>query len=370
MNIPPGDILQYGFVVIVFIQLLYFWGLFSRFAFKKTKERTWTDIPVSVIIVAKNEDFNLQKNLPAILEQEYKNFEVIVVSDGSVDDTELLLIEMQAKYPHLNPIILGDNVNFFYGKKFPLSIGIKSAKYEHLLLTDADCEVTSKYWINDMASSFEGDKKVILGYGAYHNRKGLLNAIIRFETVQTAIQYLSYAIAGIPYMGVGRNLAYTKALFFEHQGFISHYRVGSGDDDLFIKQVANKRNTSIQISQDSFTLSEPEKSFGKWWGQKKRHYSSSGYYKPIHKFLLSLYPLTSLLFYVIFGLLIYFRSDPLYVYIPFALRMSSLYTIYGLSMHRLKESKLIPWIPVFEIGMLLLSPVIMLSNLFFRRDKW
>ncbi len=364
------ELLLYVFGALTFIQLLYFWALFSRFAFRKTPGRKWSKMPVSVIIVAKNEYHNLKEKLPYILEQDYPDFEVILVNDGSDDDTGLLLVEMQKKYPHLVTINLQDNVNFFYGKKFPLSIGIKSAKHEHLLFTDADCQPGSKYWINDMVSSFSQEKEIILGYGAYFSRKGLLNKIIRFETVITAIQYFSYALTGIPYMGVGRNLAYKKQLFMKNKGFVSHLGVGSGDDDLFINSVANAKNTACQFSPDSFTLSEPETNFPKWWQQKKRHLSTSSHYKRMHKFLLGLFPLTSILFYVLLGVLIRLHAPPLYIYLPAGIRILSLYLIYGKSIQKLKEEKLLLWLPFLELIWLLLNPLILLSNVFRFKREW
>ncbi len=369
-SIQIVDLILYSFWAFTFIQILYLWGLFSRFAFLSSQDRKWAKIPVSVIIVAKNEYHNLKEKLPEILEQDYPEFEVILVNDGSDDETELLLVEMKKKYPHLVPINLQDNVNFFYGKKFPLSIGIKSAKHKHLLFTDADCKTNSKYWINDMASTFDEDKDIVLGYGAYISKGGLLNKIIRFETVLTAIQYFSYALSGIPYMGVGRNLAYKKQLFLDNKGFISHLKVGSGDDDLFINQVAKAKNTSIQISPDAFTLSEPELSFKHWWGQKKRHLSTSKHYKLIHKILLGFYPISTILFYLSFALVIWFKVNPLFVFIPFGFRLLSLFLIYGLSIRKLKEEKLLIWIPFLEIIYLLISPLIMLSNFLWGRKKW
>ena len=366
----PTDILLYVFWSVSAVQLLYFWGLFSRFAFKKVPQRKWTDLPVSVVIVAKNEYHNLLEKLPAILEQEYPEFEVVVVNDGSDDDTELLLKELQSKYSHLNPVHLQPNVNFFYGKKFPLSIGIKSAKYDYLLFTDGDCKPNSKYWINDMVSRFDENKDIVLGYGAYFTRKGILNRIIRYETVNTAIQYFSYALAGIPYMGVGRNLAYKKKLFFDNQGFISHLSVGSGDDDLFIGRVANRRNTAVQFHPDSFTLSEPPQNFKRWWQQKRRHLSTSGYYKPLHRLLLGLYPLTTVLFYALAGVALWLGVNPLLVLVPFVVRMISLYVVYGLSIKKLREEKLLLWLPFLEITWVIFNGLMVFLGLFRKKKRW
>jgi len=269
----------------VFIQLVYYWVIFGRFAFYRDKKSVKGNLePVSVVISAKNEFPNLKKNLPLILTQDYHEYEVVVVNDASDDETIFLLEDLQREYSHLKVVNITQDLNFFKGKKFPLALGIKSAKHENLLLTDADCSPAGSEWIGKMADNFTNEKEIILGYGKYYEEPGILNKIIRFETAFTAIQYLSFALSGMPYMGVGRNLAYKKTLFLKNKGFISHYNVSSGDDDLFVNRVANRRNTGIEVIKESFTLSPPKRSFKTWWKQKRRHISAGKYYKFKHKF--------------------------------------------------------------------------------------
>ena len=226
--------------------------------------------PVSVIVCAKNEEKNLKQNLPLILQQDYPDFEVIVVDDNSTDETYYLLKVMQHDYPHLHVIRLNENVNFFRGKKFPLSIGIREARNEHLLLTDADCIPLTKNWVRTMAENFTKNKEIVLGYGKHKQQKGFLNSLIRFETLYTAMQYFSFALAGIAYMGVGRNMAYKKQTFTKQKGFSKHYNLMSGDDDLFVNSAATKNNVAIEINYDSFTISEPKQNWKSWWKQKRR----------------------------------------------------------------------------------------------------
>ena len=151
------------------------------------------------------------------------------------------------------------------------------------MLTDADCVPATENWIERMQEGFAGDISIVLGYGSYHKLPGLLNKLIRFDTFHTGMQYLSYSLAGTPYMGVGRNLSYKKSVFFRNKGFSSINHLPSGDDDLFINQVANADNTSIMIDHDAITLSEPKKKFTDWIRQKKRHFSTARFYKPQHK---------------------------------------------------------------------------------------
>ena len=183
------------------------------------------------------------------------------------------------------------------GKKFALTLGIKAAKYDYLLLTDADCYPRDKDWISSMAKHFF-NKTIVLGYGAYEKHKGLLNKLVRFDTFQVAMQYFSYALIGKTYMGVGRNLAYKKSLFFDNKGFATHLHLPSGDDDLFIKEVATYNNTAISIEYSSHTLSVPKMNWKSWIRQKSRHLSTGIYYKNYHKLMLGSWTLSQILFWL------------------------------------------------------------------------
>lgn len=300
------------FCFIVLIQLFYYLFFFLRLAFYKSKQKETSQThPVSVIICARDEAQNLAKNLPGSLVQEYRTtHEVIVVDDNSFDDSKYLLEEFQKQFRQLKIVELKQEAKLIPGKKFPLSVGIKTAKYEIMLLTDADCVPATEHWISNMQATYEDETEIVLGYGAYYKKPGLLNKLIRWETVHTAMQYFSYALAGMAYMGVGRNLSYKKTIFYRHKGFSAHNRIPSGDDDLFINMAATTGNTKINIDKDAFTLSEPAKTWTQWMRQKTRHYSTGKYYKAKHKFFLGLYSLSHFLFYPAFAAaLIFFRWE-------------------------------------------------------------
>ena len=257
------QLLFYSFCLVTLIQVFYYLFFFVRLALYRTKPKAISQThPVSVIICARDEAANLAKNLPGALVQQYRTtHEVIVVDDNSFDDSKYLLEEYQKTYKQLQVVELKQEAKLIPGKKFPLSIGIKTAKHEIVLLTDADCVPASEFWIDKMQETFEDNTEIVLGYGAYHKKKGLLNKVIRWETFHTALQYFSYALAGKPYMGVGRNLSYKKTIFYRHKGFSAHNNIPSGDDDLFINMAATKINTKINVDKDAFTLSEPPKTW-------------------------------------------------------------------------------------------------------------
>jgi glycosyltransferase involved in cell wall biosynthesis len=352
------------------IQMIYYWTLFSRLAFYKVKKTETNLPPVSVVICAKNEYQNLLHNLPLVLEQDYPDFEVIVVNDASDDDSIELLNSFSRKYKHLRIFDLERNLNFFSGKKFPLSLGIKSAKHEIILLTDADCRPSSPRWIRSMVANYDDKTEIVLGYGTYRKTVGFLNQLIRYDAFLVAMQYLSFALAGKPYMGVGRNLSYKKSLFYKAKGFTSHYKLKSGDDDLFINRAANRGNTRIEISPDSHTVSTAKASMVQWILQKRRHYTTARYYRPAFKFWLSLNYISKLLLYLSFVALLILNYNLLIALIAFSVFFTSHWVILALCTNKMRENDLAVLSPILEILVLALSPVIYFSNVIIKQERW
>jgi glycosyltransferase involved in cell wall biosynthesis len=347
-----GQIIFIMFCVVAAVQIFYYVFFFRRLAFYEPPLKTANiSQPVSVIICARDEADNLAKNLPGILVQDYKTtHEIIVVNDNSTDETKYVIDEYKKSFKNLVNIELTQEAKLIMGKKFPLSMGIKSAKYETLILTDADCVPASEFWVDHVQQAYHDNTEVVLGYGAYHKKPGLLNKLIRFETFHSALQYFSYALAGIPYMGVGRNLSYKREVFMRNKGFSSMNMIPSGDDDLFINKVANKYNTAIMIDPASHTLSEAKKTWNDWMRQKYRHYTTSKYYKPIHKFLLGLYSLTLVLFYPLFAASVVMHTWWLALSV-LGLRLLIQAIILYKTMKKLNEKDLWPFFILFDIWM-------------------
>jgi glycosyltransferase involved in cell wall biosynthesis len=352
---PPiawEEILFYFFIALTLIQLFYYGWYFMRVANYKIKERQQSrQHPVSVIICARDEDENLARNLPGVLVQQYSSsHELVVVNDNSLDDSKYILQELKKTFKSLNVVELTQEAKLISGKKYPLSIGIREARYEVLLLTDADCVPASEHWIRKMQEAYTEGIEIVLGYGAYHRRKGLLNKLIRFETFHTALQYLSYALAGVPYMGVGRNLSYKKDLFLRNKGFASINHIPSGDDDLFINKVATKENTAVVIDPDAITRSIPKTTWGGWLRQKSRHYTTAKFYKPKHKFLLGLYFGSQFLYYPAFAAAAIF-FDWRFVVPVFGVRLILQGVVLYKSMKKMGESDLWPWFIFLDMWM-------------------
>lgn len=358
------------FALAFIVQMIYIWFVFGKLAFYKPKTDKMVEKPVSVVITAKDEYYNLKKHLPAILSQDYPEYEVVVVNHYGDEETTELLNDFADKYSHLKVVNMGHSVSFYPGKKFPLSIGIKSAKNDILLLTDADCNVNSPNWLRNMQQGFDDKTQIVLGYGPYQPQKNLLNYVIRYYSYFTAVQYFSFALAKMPYMGVGRNLAYRKSLFYQNNGFISHYKVSSGDDDLFVNETANKSNVKICVNPESFTYSLPKTTWKLWFKQKRRHLSTGKLYKKKHQFLLSLYPFSLFVFYSMFTLLM-ITSHWFYIALGiFGLRLISFLIVQKTNMNKLKEKKLFLTSPLLELFVFLFNSLLVISNTIYPKNQW
>ncbi len=365
------DYIFYTFIVVVFFQVIYYLFFLGQFSFFNQKHKSPKKLDVSVIICAKNEAENLKQFLPSIISQDYSNFELVLINDASHDGTLEVMEAFSSQHSNIKIVDVKNNEAFWGNKKYAITLGIKAAKYNHLLFTDADCKPVSKYWITEMCSHFTTNKTIVLGYGAYSKIKNsLLNKIIRFETLITAVQYFSFARIGIPYMGVGRNLAYTKAEFFNARGFMSHMKIRSGDDDLFVNETANKSNIQICFSKDSFTKSIAEKTFKKWFKQKRRHISTAKFYKLKHKILLTLIYVLNFLFWFLAITLFVIQFKWQIVIFIFLIRLIIQTVVIGLSAKKLDEKDLIFFLPFLEIFLIIAQLTIFINNLISKPNHW
>ena len=260
--------------------------------------------PVSIILCAHNELDNLRELVPILLRQEYPaGFELVLIDDRSQDDTYLYAQQLSQYYSDRFRLVTVTNTPAgFSPKKYALTLGIKSARYGRLLFTDADCRPVTYDWLRLMQRGFaqKNGADIVLGFSGYVEAPGLLNQLIRYETLLTAAQYLGLAWAGRPYMGVGRNLAYTKATFHSTKGFASHIRRLSGDDDLLVQDaVAAGARAAVIADLDAQTVSLPAETWGAWWRQKRRHLSAGGRYRAADRRRLALFMGSNVLFYLL-----------------------------------------------------------------------
>ncbi len=378
-----------AFAFTLLIQLYFYLFLFGKFA--RTGRRKLDAIPdgadpdaqdasgimpgVSLVISARNEAENLRRSLGLLGTQNYPDYEIILVDDGSSDGTFEILQEFHKDHSSPGrPIhVLRIEAEDSSGKKQALARGIELAAKKVILVTDADCLPASADWIGNMASPFSRNKylEIVLGYGAYRKVKGsFLNGLIRYETLLTAMQYFSYALQGNPYMGVGRNLAYTKRLFLEVGGFSAHRDLRSGDDDLFVNQAANKKNTGICINPDGFTISEPKGSLTSWIRQKRRHISTASRYKGSQQVMLALFYLSQLGFYLLAGTLLIIGDSLLLLATLILIRFAAFYRVFVPSAIKLREKDLLAKAPLYEISTIFMQLYLFIYNSFSPPKHW
>lgn len=304
-----GTPLQYTLLALLTTSALFQVWYYIRYYLRSARWRyspagTNHAEPVSVIICSRNEAENLREYLPLVLNQNHPDFEVIVVNDASEDDSDLVLSAFMSQYPNLRISNIKPDPRFHHNKKLAQVIGIKAAKNNLLLLTDAGCRPESDSWLTQMTAPMANGWEIVLGYAGYSGSPGLLNRYVRYDAMFIAMQYTGMALAGMPYMGVGRNLAYRKDLFMKGNGFASHYHIASGDDDLFVNANATAVNTAVELGIDAQIRSLAPSNINEFFRQKKRRIITTPLYKTGDRIRIILEPVARTIFHVSAGTLI------------------------------------------------------------------
>ena len=360
-------IIQLGFYFIPYTAIL----RRTRKIKKGDVPHTVEQPPVSIIICARNEGENLHRFLPLVLEQNYEDYEVIVVNDGSCDDTEEIIKDLQKVYHNLYITNIPQETRIISHKKLAITVGVKAAKNEILLFTDADCRPLTPNWITSIVRNFNDQTEFVLGHGNYYREHGFISKMVSYDTLTIAMQYMGFALLGYPYMGVGRNMAYRKSTFFNHKGFAGFLHVASGDDDLLINAFGKKHNTRIEPSLEAETLSLPKTTFRDWYYQKLRHLSTVDVYQSSSKMCIGLEPLSRGLFYLTILLLTIFNyNNPVILSIvigSFLLRFLTQFIIINLTTKTYKDKGFGLSIILFDILLPLINLYILTIGKIFRR---
>jgi len=336
-------VFSFGFQILIWIN--FFSARLSRNS-KEMESVPFSVLPVSVLICAHNACSQLAKLIPLIMRQRYPLFELVLVNDGSSDQTTMYVQELQKSWPNLR---LVDHQKSGPGKKSALIQGLSQCRYELILLTDADCYPAGDYWIQTMVRCLNKNGDIVLGYSPYYRKTGILNRFIRFETCLNGIQYISCAIKGFPYMGVGRNLLYRKAIF-DPVLFIPD--IIFGDDDLLVNNLSSSATIYACSDPGSFVYSEPKSGWKEYFHQRRRHFAASTSYRIVHKLFLGSYHLSFLFSYLCLPFLFINPHFP-WLFGLFLVRLACVWFIFARSARKLGESDLIAWFPFLEIMYLL-----------------
>jgi glycosyltransferase involved in cell wall biosynthesis len=358
------------FVATAGIQVLYYGLIFGRLAYGRQPYYEPDEYPpVSVVICARNEAENLKKNLKVVMIQNYPAFEVIVVNDQSTDDTVEVIAEYMKRNANLRLLNIRPGDKPLPGKKFALKTGIEHATYDTIVVTDADCKPVSAHWLEHLAGSYLSETDIVLGYSPFDRTPTLLNKAARYENVMTAMQYMSLAKAGMPYMGVGRNMSFRKKLFekWDHK---KGGKLQSGDDDLFVNAQARRKKTALCLHKDSFTYSGAEATWAGWMRQKARHVSTGSHYKLHHQFVLFLFALSDFLFYTTFVILCIKALMLPIVLLSLALTLAAKYLVTAKINKKLHQNDLSKWFIIMDPLYVIYLMLIFIITTFRPNPQW
>jgi len=370
----PSLVLLSALAACIILQLVYHFRYYYKLIRKPADtliEQNWQS--VSIVVCGRSELDNLQKLIPVLLNQDYPDFELVIVDDASWDGTTAWLEELEKTAPNLKAVFITEEMKKNYlGKKLALSLGIKAAKHELLLLTDADCLPQSNQWIKHMVQPFHTspETEIVLGYSPFVRSNSAVNLCSRMDNLYTGLSYLSYAISGDPYMGVGRNLSYKRSLFFKHKGFASHLHIAPGDDDLFVNEVCNERNTAVCLHPDAFVMTYSKLSFGDWFRQKKRHNFAGKYYRRTHQFKLAFFAFSHAMLWLSFFANAFIPESFGWALILLALYWSVKWPLIYYGFKKLKQAGSSLWMPVFDILYLFYNIWFGVIAIFGKQKKW
>lgn len=287
------------------MQIYFYISLYRKpQAYEKKREVGTVDesvLPgISIVITSKNDSVELERNIPYIMNQDYPNFEVIVVNRGSTDDTDVVLKAAEQKYQQLYHTFIPEGADEINEKKLAITLGVKAAKNEIILFTESYCRPATTNWVREFGKEFLNGKDILLGYSrVVFNSKTRLGNFIRYDNLIHHLKFLSLAIKGKPFMGIGRNMAYKKDLFFTNKGLSSVLSIDGGEDDLYINNISNKKNTGVVLSKDSIIETDSVDSYTTWRSIKSKYLYTKQFYKGPANFIFGLETFSKQLFYLL-----------------------------------------------------------------------
>ncbi len=373
------DYILMGITLVLFtIQLLYYLITYNRPYRKMQTKETVGPIseqqpPVSVIVYAKNESLNLQKFLPSLLKQEYPVYEIIVINDGSTDESDDVLKRFENEHPNLYHTFIPQESKYLSRRKLSLTIGIKAAKHYHLLFTEANCQPMSKDWISTMMRNYTEKTEIVLGFCAYRYYKGFFHKLISYDNLITGLQYISSALKNHPFSGNGRNLSYRKDLFFEHKGYSKSLSLHAGDDDLFVNEASNSTNTKVEYSKNSITEMAQIERFGVWKEMKVSRAATQQHYKggQLNFYRMGKFTLLLFLLAIIASIGIGIVGNPVVALVAVLLYIILYITksiVLSKAAKMLRQKILIGWLPLLEVAQIFITFYVYVYR-FFRGKK-
>ncbi|MBP7838987.1 MAG: glycosyltransferase [Bacteroidales bacterium] len=359
----------YTFVLLLFIQLIFFLVCFNRLNSRKLQKEIDVKQSVSVVLVTSNQYNDLRKLLPEILNQSYSNYEVVVVDDSSEDGSDVLLERFSEQYSHLKVVNMHQHLNWFKGNEFPISIGIKSAVNDWILLTETTCIPRSSHWISEMMKKANFPTQIVLARSSFAT-SSKINIWYRFARFYNSLINLSFAISKISFKGSTQNLLFSRKLFFDQKGFVSHYTIKGGVGELFVSEAATLSNVSVQISPKSVVDYVKSTSFRKWIIKEHTNLDIERRINLKQRIPFLLYFNSLFIFYLVFGILMINNLHWQVILSLFSIRLVSQFFIFHRAQKRLSEQRLLLLMPVFEIALLVIHFLIRFRLIFIKKGVW
>lgn len=209
----------------------------------------------SVVVYSPADAEILARTLPLLLKQDFTgSYEVIVVDDGAYSDTDTVVKRLRHGFPALYLTFAPDGARVLSRKKLALTLGIKAAKGDIIVVTDSTTVVPSDTWLRKMVYPFiDPAVDVVLGYSRHAMPDGKWKGrqVAIFDAVSDDVAWISSAFEGNPYRGSANNLAYRKEKFFEIKGFSNSLNLRNGDDDIFVSEIAGHSNIEVVLASDT-----------------------------------------------------------------------------------------------------------------------
>jgi glycosyltransferase involved in cell wall biosynthesis len=371
MSLNFSQILLYVFLFWGGMQVSYWlFFLIGLLRLKKFTPDNDSSIGISIIVAARNELNQLRALIPALVNQDYQNFEVIIVNDRSDDGTLEFLRSEATKHTRLKGVDVHDLPDHITGKKYALTLGIKAAQYNHLIFTDADCLPKSSKWIAQMANGYARGGDFILGFSGYTKLKGFLNYFIRFETLLTGIEYLGSAANKMPYMGIGRNMGYKRDVFLENKGFLGMQSIIGGDDDLFVNKYAKGKFTQVVVGEEALVQTDPKLTWRDYLSQKHRHMSVGKQYSTKSKLALGMFNISWFLFYAVGIMTLLYDISPIYTGGTALLRMILVIITFGVATKKFETTFQYAGVILVDFVYPIYYIFVALKALFVKRISW
>ena len=351
-------------LIYTLLYKIYFVQIFLQY--KDPSNSVKPQINTSLFLVAiKNESLQIEEFLSNLEVIHNRTQNCCIIIDDYSDDLEYEKTkEIISKFEWVKLIQSKSKK----GKKHALRQVFLSYPENNFILLDADCRPISHEWLTQMQSQLNSND-IVLGYGPFFKENSFLNKLIRFEASWIAAQYFGYALRGIPYMGVGRNMAVKSTLYNILDKSIKGKEIQSGDDDMLVQALQKDSNVGIVTTKESFVYSKAESTYTSYLNQKRRHISTSSYYKPVHKALLGGIAICQILFYPVLFISIFYLTTKVWLSLFLIKWLSSWYYFYAIS-KRLDEHDLKNIGPFMEIIYSFHLIILALSSFARRTVQW